>query len=440
MKRLLSPRLLGLLVLVGFAAGTHAATSLTVFPQSLNLGVVQAGIGTAPAVMTLTDTGTTDASFGIIYPYPPDSVLPSANCFRDGQAVFVIHPAESCELGLDLAVSSTAPSDAIGSGTSILQIVVNGGVQIVPVSLQWKIVPTYLEVDDVTPIQFPPTQLGLSSAPIMRAVRNNTDAQLDIVLSWDGLLGPECSGRVPSPLCQAEMARIPSSFIIDSAGCHPIPAHGACTLSITFAPRDAYLMNPDLLVSAPDTSGAVTRYLNLSGLGIPKQTVPGTALAVEFVNNELGQHYFMTADPAEIAALDTHQFNGWMRTGRSFWVFPSGSGQSKGANPVCRFYGRPEAGLDSHIYSASVDECAVVQAKFSYAWLLESNDVFEVFLPDPATGACAPRSAPVYRVYNNRSDVNHRYITDPDVRNFMVSTGWVAEGYGANAVAMCAPQ
>ena len=59
--------------------------------------------------------------------------------------------------------------------------------------------------------------------------------------------------------------------------------------------------------------------------------------------------------------------------------------------------------------------------------------------PEPATGACGSASVPVYRVWNGRADTNHRYLTDRAIRDTMVARGWIAEGYGADAVAMCAP-
>jgi hypothetical protein len=60
-------------------------------------------------------------------------------------------------------------------------------------------------------------------------------------------------------------------------------------------------------------------------------------------------------------------------------------------------------------------------------------------VPDAATGACPSGYVPVYRVWNQRADSNHRYTTDPAIRDRMVAQGGVAEGYGPDAVAMCAP-
>jgi Repeat of unknown function (DUF5648) len=161
--------------------------------------------------------------------------------------------------------------------------------------------------------------------------------------------------------------------------------------------------------------------------------------AVEYYDAAL-DHYFVTAIPTEIAALDGGQFPGWVRTGLGFNVYGAGSGIS-GSTPVCRFYGSPAAGLDSHFYSASPLECQQVVQRFPTAWLLESYDVFDVFLPDLSTGQCPAGSMPVYRAWNQRVDSNHRYTTDLAVLQAMIAKGYVAEGYGPGPAptAMCSP-
>jgi hypothetical protein len=58
-----------------------------------------------------------------------------------------------------------------------------------------------------------------------------------------------------------------------------------------------------------------------------------------------------------------------------------------------------------------------------------------------ADGGWLPRRYErVYRVFSNRADANHRYVTDPAVRNQMAMKGWLAEGDGPDLVVMCAPQ
>jgi hypothetical protein len=64
-----------------------------------------------------------------------------------------------------------------------------------------------------------------------------------------------------------------------------------------------------------------------------------------------------------------------------------------------------------------------------------------VAVPDLITGACPAGTQPVYRLYNNGMGAapNHRYTTSLATRAAMLAQGWVPEGYGADAVIMCAP-
>lgn len=166
-------------------------------------------------------------------------------------------------------------------------------------------------------------------------------------------------------------------------------------------------------------------------------TAPATPRAVEFYDARL-DHYFMTADDGEIAKLDSGATAGWARTGESFPVVPATTPTPTGAAPVCRFYGDPAAGLDSHFYTAIAAECRSVQERFA-AWMLESANVFQVYLPDAATGTCPAATRPVYRAFNQRRDANHRYTGDAAIAAAMVARGFVLEGFGDPPVAFCVP-
>jgi hypothetical protein len=172
------------------------------------------------------------------------------------------------------------------------------------------------------------------------------------------------------------------------------------------------------------------------GEAVPSSS--GTSVALEFYRASV-DHYFVTADPDEINVLDANYFPGWARTGLSFNVLPPSTAPSMDVSPVCRFYGKPEAGLDSHFYSAFPAECQAVIDRFSSAWVLESPNVFMVYLPSGTDGTCPGGTTPIYRLYDNRADANHRYTTSLFVRSQMVAAGWLPEGYGPDAVAMCAP-
>ncbi len=155
--------------------------------------------------------------------------------------------------------------------------------------------------------------------------------------------------------------------------------------------------------------------------------------AVEFYNATL-DHYFVSALSGDIDALDSGQLRGWARTGEVFRVFPSAR---EASSPVCRFY-IPPANGDSHFYSASPVECTDVAARFP-AFVQESTEVMDVFLP-ALNGTCIAGAQPVFRVWNARADTNHRYTTNPAIRDQMLARGYVPEGYGPDAVAMCVPR
>jgi hypothetical protein len=148
-----------------------------------------------------------------------------------------------------------------------------------------------------------------------------------------------------------------------------------------------------------------------------------------------GDTYFITADPAEQAAVDSGAAGvEWGRTGGTF-----GAG---GPNQVCRFYGSLSPGPNSHFYTANAAECAdlkQLQASTPASqkrWNFESND----FNTTPAVnGACPAGLVPVYRAYNNGFtrgiDSNHRITTNRTSIEQVAARGWIDEG-----IVMCARQ
>jgi hypothetical protein len=157
------------------------------------------------------------------------------------------------------------------------------------------------------------------------------------------------------------------------------------------------------------------------------------------------RHYFITADAAEKQLLDTGVHPGWERTGESFKAYATGSRPGGSISPVCRYYGNPLRGLDSHFYSASgysddTLECERVFVTFPSEWLLESDNVFQINLPDSTSGACPAGTIPVYRLWDQQGDSNHRYTTSTSIKAEMLAAGYGSEGYGPDGVAMCAVQ
>jgi len=156
--------------------------------------------------------------------------------------------------------------------------------------------------------------------------------------------------------------------------------------------------------------------------------LPAAAVAVEYYNAALG-HYFLTAFPEEAAALDAGAFGGaWKRTGFGFAVAPPAD---TGAVDVCRFFGTPHVGPNTHFYTGNAQECAALQG--NALWTYEGT-AFRMRMP--ASDSCAAPLHPVYRLYNNPSTlaaVNHRFTTDGATYSAMREAGWLGEG-----VAFCA--
>jgi len=156
---------------------------------------------------------------------------------------------------------------------------------------------------------------------------------------------------------------------------------------------------------------------------------PPRAEAIEYYNASL-DHYFMTSFANEIAILDAGvTIRGWTRTGGSF---PTYSAPDPDLDTVCRFYGTPGLGENTHFYTAFSSECATLQQ--NPLWAFEA-DAFFIALPDNMQ-QCQPSTRPVFRLYNQGlgGTPNHRYTTSWPVVNLMQSKGWALEG-----VVMCTP-
>jgi hypothetical protein len=153
-------------------------------------------------------------------------------------------------------------------------------------------------------------------------------------------------------------------------------------------------------------------------------------------------HYFMSASEPDIDALESGRIPGWVATGYELPGLSvpvptyccSSYGQT--AVPVCRFYIPPPEG-PSHFFSAFAAECDAIPAKFP-SLVLETAAAFYVYLPSADTGACPYPFRPVYRVWDQRADTNHRYVyNDLKLRQQMLAQGWVPEGLGPLGVAWC---
>ena len=181
----------------------------------------------------------------------------------------------------------------------------------------------------------------------------------------------------------------------------------------------------------PQALAQLQRMTNVAGGGddrvviadiIPYPPIGDEQEVIEYFNASLG-HYFMTADPNEIAILDIGtRFPGWTRTGYVFkaWAISSPQGM-----PVCRYYGTPGIGPNTHFYSVDPNECAILSHQPE--WTFEGY----VMRTNPALNwTCPAGNMLVVRMYNNNIGgvANHRYTTSPTVINEMVDEGWIVEG------------
>lgn len=153
---------------------------------------------------------------------------------------------------------------------------------------------------------------------------------------------------------------------------------------------------------------------------------------VEFYNRFL-RHYFLTAAQSEIDSIDAGGGGaGWARTGFNFRAF-STKGAPAYSNPVCRFYGLPGLGPNSHFYTAFPSECAYIQST-DPGWLFEGL-AFNVVMPD--AGICRPGYKPVYRSYNGLAAVNDSDYVTPSTNSSICECCSPA---GSRKASSCAPR
>jgi uncharacterized protein DUF5648 len=204
------------------------------------------------------------------------------------------------------------------------------------------------------------------------------------------------------------------------------------TVALAFPPLD----DPVLVIDRLRASGEFKEIdqLGWGCFATPPPSFLGTA--VEYYNTSL-DHYFFTPDAKEQAAIDAGVVGAtWIRTGNTFPVI-IGPGcritREDGLHWVYRFAGEPNVGPNSHFFTVSQDECAVVRDRADWHWVFEG---VSFWASAPVAGACPAYVQTLYRAYNNGKGgvPNHRYATDHTVIDAMVAEGWVDEG-----AAICVP-
>jgi hypothetical protein len=205
-----------------------------------------------------------------------------------------------------------------------------------------------------------------------------------------------------------------------------LPAGGRCEVQLVATPNA--VGSRVAVVSMATSDGDYDMPMTFTGTADTAATID----AVEYYNHAL-DHYFVSWVGAEIAILDAGQKSrGWRRTGEVIATYPAAQA---GASPLCRYYIPPDKG-NSHFYGRGTTECTLTGQR-NPTFVLEDPAFMHMVLPD--AGACPAGTRPVYRVFSNRADANHRYTTSAAIRDEMVASGWLAEGDGPDRVVMCAP-
>lgn len=163
---------------------------------------------------------------------------------------------------------------------------------------------------------------------------------------------------------------------------------------------------------------------------VPAAALEPTAQVVEFHNASL-DHTFITASPDEAAMLDAGiLIPGWTRTGVTFSAW-RGATDDPAAVPVCRFFGTPGFGPNSHFYTADAAECAAVKA--NPHWIFEG---IAFYIEPPVGGQCGAGTEAIYRSFRPGASVtesSHRFLPDLTMHQKMAPAS-ILEG-----IVMCAP-
>jgi hypothetical protein len=159
--------------------------------------------------------------------------------------------------------------------------------------------------------------------------------------------------------------------------------------------------------------------------GVP---LSGSSEVIEYYNDKL-DHFAYAIDPAEQRYIEAGGAGpGWHRIGHAFEAWLPGQ-QPTSSAPVCRFYGTPGRGPNSHFFTADKNECAAVRR--DAGWLLESTSAFFVPSRDGINAIGLDSSGFVPRWYNGRfssNDSNHRMSSNSSAIGHHCVFAWRNEG------------
>jgi uncharacterized delta-60 repeat protein len=280
-------------------------------------------------------------------------------------------------------------------------------------------------------------------------VRYNVNGTLDASFGTDGVVslvvaddtGASALALQPdgkllvgiTPISQRMSAvRLLSSGAIDASYAAPAlltVGDGTTLFSAVLQPDGKLVLGGSLAIASDER-------VDLAFARLQGDEITGTV--VEY-HNDILDHYFVTANSVEQASIEAGGSGpGWTRTGLDF--------KSGGNSRVCRFYGTPGIGPNSHTYTINALECE--QVKLDPGWHFEGYD-FSASPPVEVcrvadcefsgwTMECTAGSVPVYRAYNDRfrfNDSNHRLTTSLAAYDAMIAAGWRGE-----SIVMCVPE
>ena len=161
---------------------------------------------------------------------------------------------------------------------------------------------------------------------------------------------------------------------------------------------------------------------------VPFPDSGGEVTMREFYNSIIN-HYFITADAAEINMIGAGGAGaGWELTGQGFKAWPQMRADTFGATvPVCRFRAAFRSATISSFFTASASECDAVKRDPGWRYL----GIGFYILPIGADGTCPDGYLAVNRAYNNgfiHNDSNHRFSTSNSDMREMARNAWIVEG------------
>jgi hypothetical protein len=402
--------LIGVFALSGLSSAAYAASRICMSADTLSFGQQPVG-SSASASIVVSNCG--DAPFAFTDVSRHAATNPAYRTETSCSTGMTLAPARQCEATVQF--EPTLPGQASGalwfhnttSTPDQLLTFYGRGVDAQAGTARLVFSPA--------PVNFGDADIGRETPPLVLALQNEGSAPLvPSALVLNGSDPYDFRGETGTSAAACGIGRA-------------VAPGGSCTLILHFRPQARGVRQATLVVDAPQLGALAFVTLVGNGIGI-SATIP----VIEFHNARDGQ-YFVTADPKETALLDGGALGpDWSRTGASFAAFTNDATDAR-ALPVCRFFGTPGVGPNSHFYTAYANECDAVRKD---AHWIEEGVTFRAMLPQD--GRCADGDDTVLRLWSAGTSVTetrHRYVVDPSIAAAMQAAGWVLEG-----PVFCAPR